>query len=113
MEFHIRIKNFKAEKSLGEKLDKSLLRLSRVLKSFEGLEKPGLAILEKRARREEYQAKVTFHLPRHTISTKDEGFTPEQALHNAAEDARDLVLKIKDRFKDTHEKHRRSKIVSH
>jgi len=110
MEFDIRIKNFRPKKGIKAKLDKSLLRLGRILKSFEHLDKPASVILEKRARKEEYKAKITFHLPKHTISTKDEGFTPEQALHNAAEDARDLVLKLKDRLKDKHEKRRHSRI---
>ncbi len=110
MEFDIHIKNFRPEKSIKAKLDKSLLRLGRTLKSFDHLDKPATVILEKRAKREEYKAKVTFHLPKHTISTRDAGFTPEQALHNAAEDARDLVLKLKDRLKDRHERRRRSRI---
>lgn len=113
MEFDIRIKNFRPQKGIKEKLGKSLLRLARTLKSFNDLGKPGSVSLEKRARREEYKAKITFHLPKHTISTKDVGVSPKQALHNAAEDARDLVLKLKGRLKDVHEKRRRSKVDSH
>jgi len=56
--------------------------------------------------------KIIIDLPRHTISIKDEGFTPEQALNNTAEDTRDLVLKLKNQLKDIHEKQRLSQIYT-
>ena len=109
MKFDLTSKNFNVTKELSPKLDASLNRLRHALNSFPKIEKPAEIILEKRLRSEEYKAKITFHLPKHTISTKDVGSSPEQALYKAADDARDKVLKIKDRFKDIHEQLRRSK----
>lgn len=108
MKYDFVIKNFKHTKSLDNKLKKSLSKLEHSLKSF-AITKPITIILEKRSTREEFKAKITFHLPKHTISTHDFGYTPEQALHKTADDARDKVLKVKDRMKDTHEKIRRAK----
>jgi ribosome-associated translation inhibitor RaiA len=102
------IKKFKHTKNLDAKLKKSLSKLEHTLKSFH-IEKPVNVILEKMPTRKEFLAKITFHVPKHTISTHDTGYTPEQALHNAADDARDKVLKAKDRLKDIHERIRRSK----
>lgn len=109
MRFELVAKNFRVTREASQKLEKSLSKLEHSLRSFPEVEKPAEIILEKRPRKEEYKAKITFHLPRHTISTKDEGVSPEQALHKAADDARDKVLKVKDRLKDIHEKRRRSK----
>ena len=108
MNYEFVIKNFKHTKSLDDKLKKSLSKLEHSLRSF-ALTKPIIIILEKRSTREEFKAKITFHLPKHTISTHDVGYTPEQALHKTADDARDKVLKVKDRIKDIHEKTRRAK----
>lgn len=111
MKYEFVIKNFKHTKTLDSKLKKSLSKLEHSLNSFD-ITKPVNIIMEKRATREEFKAKITFHIPKHTISTHDIGYTPEQALHKAADDARDKVLKVKDRLKDIHEKLRRSKIKS-
>ena|SRR3990172_12121131 len=110
MKFELVAKNIDITKELSKKLTNSLSKLKGALQSFSTIEKPGSIILEKRPRKEEYKAKVTFHLPKHTVSTKDVGFSPEQALHKAAEDARDQVLKVKGLLKDIHEKKRKAKI---
>lgn len=108
MKYNLVVKNFKHTKSLDNKLKKSLRKLEHSLKSFD-ITKPITVLLVKITNREEYQAKITFHLPKHTVSTDDVGYTPEQALHKTADDARDKVLKVKDRMKDIHEKIRRAK----
>ena len=109
MKFKLTAKNFEITKELNNKLEKSLTKLKHALKSFETKGTPSYIILEKRPRKEEYKAKITFHLPKHTISTRDVGVSPEQALRRAADDARDRVIKVKDRLKDTHEISRRAK----
>lgn len=112
MEFVLQAKNFKLKSEETEKLNKSISNLSRALKSFGTLEKPGTVRIEKMSNRTEFKAKISFHVPKHTISTNDFGYSPEEAVHKAAADAKDLVIKIKDRLKDTHERRRRSKITS-
>ena len=110
MKFEVIAKNFEVSKELVKKFDHSLNRLKHSLRSFAHFEKKGSIIIEKRPRKEEFKAKIVFHLPKHTIATEDLGNSPEQALHKAAEDARDRVLKIKDLLKDVHEKFRRTKV---
>ena len=109
MKFDLVSKKFELTDEVLHKLDSSLSKLKHALKSFPTVEKPAEIILEKRARKEEYKAKITFHLPKHTISTRDVGVSPEQALRKAADDARDRVIKVKDRLKDIHEISRRAK----
>ena len=110
MNFEVIAKNFEVSEELLKKFDHSLNRLKHSLKSFAHFEKRGSIIIEKRPRKAEFKAKIVFRLPKHTVATKDVGTSPEQALHKAAEDARDRVLKIKDLLKDVHDKFRRTKV---
>ena len=110
MKFEVVVKNFEVSDELLKKFDHSLNKLKHALKSFAHFERQGSIIIEKKPRREEFVAKINFYLPKHHVATNDVGTSPEQALHNAAEDARDRVLKIKDLLKDVHEKFRRTKM---
>lgn len=99
MKFEITSKNFELDRQLLKRLDKTLSKLKHALKPFSVFEKQGNILLEKRPRKKEFIAKINFYLPKHHVATHDTGETPEQALHKAADDARDKVLKVKDLIK--------------
>lgn len=106
MIFGYRFKNIESDPALIERLEVSLAKLQRVLQTFSPQE-TGKIVIEKHARRDEYFATITFHLPGQTIHTQDHGWTPEEALNNAADDAREEVLKAKDNEKNIHELRRK------
>lgn len=109
MKFEITAKNFELSEELLKKFDKTLNKLNHSLRSFAHFERQGSIVIEKRPRKEEFIVKINFYLPKHHVATHDVGTSPEQALHNAAEDARDKVIKVKDLLKDLHEAKRRNK----
>ena len=109
MKFEITAKNFELSEELLKKFDKTLNKLKHSLRSFAHFERQGSIVIEKRPRKEEFISKINFYLPKHHVATHDVGTSPEQALHNAAEDARDKVLKVKGLLKDVHEAKRRNK----
>ena len=109
MKFDVVAKNFELTSEVRGKIDKSLNNLKRSLGSFTNIERPGTIIIERLPRKEEFLARINFHLPKHSVASRESGTSPEQALHKAAEAARAKVIKTKDLFKDTHEQRRRTK----
>jgi len=109
VKFEVTAKNFELSEGLLQKFDKTLNKLKHSLRSFAHFERQGSIIVEKSPRKEEFIARINFYLPKHHVATHDVGTSPEQALHNAAEDARDKVLKVKGLLKDIHEVRRKSR----
>lgn len=101
MQFELVAKGFQLGGVMAMGLQKPIHLLARPLKGFAHYEKKGHIVLEKRPRIGDYTAKIGFHLPKHTITALANGYTPEQALHEAALEARRRAIKFKEKGRPT------------
>lgn len=99
MEFIYNVRNFEAGEDIKAHFEKKLQSLKRVLKTFGHFERKGDILIGKLPKGQ-YLARIDLHLPKHHIEAKEVGYTPLEAMHEAARNARSQVLKIKERYLD-------------
>lgn len=101
MEFVYNLRNFEAGEELKEHFEKRLNGLKRILQTFGHFEKRASILIDKLPKGQ-YLARVNLHLPKHHIEAEDTGYTPVEALHEAVDNARTQVIKIKESYAKFH-----------
>lgn len=109
MNFEITSKNISLDETTKNAISKATNRINKVLRGLRADEETGFITIHKHEKPDKYSAHINFQLPGKLLSAKDFGFTLDEALHKASLDARDQIIKLKDRLKDPHEKRRRAK----
>lgn len=110
MKFEVSFKNLISNLETDNAITKAKKRLLRVLEGFDHEDQTGFITLEKKDKPERFFIHINLKVPGRMIAAQDFGFTIDEALHKASADARDQLVKWKDRLKDDHEKLRRAKI---
>lgn len=110
MNFEVAKKNLELEKGGEKAVDKAIKRLQRITKGLKADETTVFISLRRHLKPIKYSARINFKLLGHLINARDHGFTFEESLNKTADNAREQIIKLKDRLKDFHERKRRSKI---
>lgn len=103
MEFVFNIRNFEPDEGLKEHFNKRIRGLNTVLKVFGHFEKKGEILIDKLPKGQ-FLARINLHLPKHHIEAEETGYSPLEAIHDAVDNAKAQVIKIKERNLSFHKR---------